>query len=105
MEFECTNNIVEYEALLLGLRKAVDLKFEHIKVFGDLEIIVRQVNNTIHCNFGHLKGYQHKVWQLKKLFNSFEIVAIPRNQNSDVDLLTNVASKLLPIEGFINDKF
>lgn len=36
LEFRCTNNVVEYEALLHGLRKEVDLKVEHIKVFGDL---------------------------------------------------------------------
>jgi len=39
LEFECINNTVEYEALLHGLRKAIDLKVKHIKVFGDSEIV------------------------------------------------------------------
>jgi ribonuclease HI len=35
LEFQCTNNIVEYEALLQRLKKEIDLKAEKIKVFGD----------------------------------------------------------------------
>jgi ribonuclease HI len=35
LEFQCTNNIVEYEALIQGLKKAVDMKVKMVKVFGD----------------------------------------------------------------------
>jgi ribonuclease HI len=35
LEFPCTNNTIEYDTLVHGLRKAVDLKAEKIKVFGD----------------------------------------------------------------------
>jgi hypothetical protein len=41
LEFECTNNIVEYEALLQGLRKALDMNIQNLTVFDDLEIVVR----------------------------------------------------------------
>jgi hypothetical protein len=58
LEFECTNNTVEYEALVQGLKKSIDLNVKELKVFGDSEIIVRQVRNTIHCNSPHLKNYQ-----------------------------------------------
>ena len=61
IEFECTNNTVEYEALVLGLEKAIELKVRNLKVFGDSEIVVRQVRNTIHCLYPHLKGYQLEV--------------------------------------------
>jgi hypothetical protein len=48
LEFECTNNIVEYEALVQGLRKAKDLNVKELKFFKDFEIIIRQVRNNIH---------------------------------------------------------
>jgi hypothetical protein len=48
LEFECTNNTVEYEALVQGLKKSIDLNVKELKVFGDSKIIVRQVKNTIH---------------------------------------------------------
>jgi ribonuclease HI len=57
LEFECTNNTTEYEALVQGLKKAIDLSVEELKVFGDSKIIVRQVRNTIQCNSPHLKNY------------------------------------------------
>jgi len=39
LEFECTNNTAEYEKLLHGLRKVVDLEFKHIKVLCDSKIV------------------------------------------------------------------
>ncbi len=35
LEFECTNNTAEYEALVQGLYKAIGLKVQYLKVFGD----------------------------------------------------------------------
>jgi len=43
LEFECTNNTTEYEALVQGLRKAIELKVENLKVYGDSEIVVKQI--------------------------------------------------------------
>ena len=43
LEFEGTNNTVEYEALFHGLRKAIELKVKNLKVYGDSEIIVKQI--------------------------------------------------------------
>ena len=43
LEFECTNNTAEYEALVQGLRKAIEFKVENLKVYGDSEIIVKQI--------------------------------------------------------------
>jgi ribonuclease HI len=105
LEFQCTNNTVEYEALLQGLKKEVDLKEKKIKVFGDSEIVIRQVRNTIHCLSSHLKHYQLEVWELIKSFDAFNISPIPRSLNCDVDLLANVASRLIPSEGLMPDTF
>ena len=57
LEFESTNNITDYEALIQGLKKAIEFKVRNLKVFCDFEIIVKQVRNTIHCFSPHLKGY------------------------------------------------
>jgi ribonuclease HI len=35
LEFEFTDNTAEYEALLQGLRKALDLKVQNLMVFDD----------------------------------------------------------------------
>ena len=41
LEFNCTNNIVEYEALIQGLKKAIDLDIKVLIAYGDSETIVR----------------------------------------------------------------
>ena len=96
LEFECTNNTAEYEALVQGLRKAIELKVENLKVYGDSEIIVKQIRNQIHCISPHLKAYQNEVWDLLKFFYAFNIVSIPRLKNVAADLLATSAARLVP---------
>ena len=78
LEFECTNNTEKYEALLQGLRKALDMNIQNLVVFGDSEIVVRQVRDSIHCLSPHLKSYQYEVWSLMNNFFAFNINSIPR---------------------------
>jgi hypothetical protein len=56
LEFECTNNKTEYKALLQGLRKELDMDMQKLVVFGDYEIVVRQVRNVTHYLSPHLKN-------------------------------------------------
>ena len=98
LEFECTSNAIEYEALIQGLRKVVDLEVKHLLVFGDFEIVVCRVKNLIHCNLGHLKHYRDELWNLTRQFLSLNINFIPHTQNSNANMLTNVASILSPID-------
>jgi ribonuclease HI len=100
LEFECTNNTIEYEALVQGLKKDIDLGVKELKVFGDSEIIVRQVRNTIHCNSPHLKNYQQEVHRLIERFEAFNITAIPREKNVLADSLATAASRLSPLEDY-----
>ena len=41
--FECTNNVAEYEALILGLKTLKDLKEKRISIYGDLGLVIDQV--------------------------------------------------------------
>lgn len=96
LEFECTNNIVEYEALIQGFYKPMGLDIKYIQVFGDFEIVIKHVRNTIHCLSGHIKYYQSLVQDLTSHFLAFNISHIPSLHNASVDLLANIASKLIP---------
>ena len=58
LEFNCTNNTMEYEALIQGLKKAIDLDIKVLITYGDSKIIVRQVCNPTHCLSEHLQNYQ-----------------------------------------------
>ena len=43
LDFPCTNNIVEYEALLLSLQLLKQLQAQKISILGDSELIIRQI--------------------------------------------------------------
>ena len=80
LEFECTNNTVEYEALFQGLTNVMELKVKNIKVYGDSEIVVKQIRNKIHYISPHLKDYQNEVWYLLINFHAFNISSILREK-------------------------
>ena len=40
LTFECTNNVLEYEALLLGFHALKDLGAKRVQVFADLELVI-----------------------------------------------------------------
>ena len=39
----CSNNVAEYQALILGLEMAVDMKQLHLQVFGDFQLVINQL--------------------------------------------------------------
>jgi len=64
LSFDCTNNMVEYEALVLGLKVAILLKVKRIKIFGDSELIMKQVSNIYNIKDAKLQPYKEMVTSL-----------------------------------------
>ena len=46
LKFSCTNNIAEYEALLLGLKVASHHGIKKLHVIGDSKLIISQIKGT-----------------------------------------------------------
>ena len=59
--FECTNNVAEYDAFLLGLNALKDLKAKRIDVFEDSELVVNQVNNNYQTKNPRMSSYRNEV--------------------------------------------
>jgi ribonuclease HI len=49
MHFTASNNAVEYEALLHGIRIAMALDIHRLKVLGDSLLIINQANKEWSC--------------------------------------------------------
>jgi ribonuclease HI len=93
LEFETTNNVAEYEALVLGLRAAKDMNIEELAVFGDAELIVHQVRNLYQAKHPRLRAYRNEVWDMiDSFFLDFNISFVPREENSVADSLAVSAS-------------
>ena len=41
--FNCTNNMDEYEACIMGLKAAIDLRIKFLSVFGDSALVINQI--------------------------------------------------------------
>ena len=83
LEFETTNNVAEYEALVLGLRAAKEMGIKEMTVFGDAELIIQQVKNVYQAKNSWLGNYRNEVWDLvDNFFLAFNISYIPREKNA-----------------------
>ncbi|GKV15560.1 hypothetical protein SLEP1_g26342 [Rubroshorea leprosula] len=91
-EFQTTNNVAEYEALVYGLKLASELKVQSIQVFSDSQLVVGQVNGSCEIRDPQLGRYASVVNRLKSIFTSFRIDKIPRADNQRAGELSKLAS-------------
>jgi ribonuclease HI len=95
LEFDTTNNISEYESLLLGLKVSKNMGIDKIYVFGDFGLIIHQIKNIYQAKQLRLKKYINEMWEFfDNLFLSFNITFIDINLNQHEDSLALVASNL-----------
>lgn len=87
LSFEYTNNNVEYEALILGLKLAIDTKYEYLKIYSDQLLIINQVKGLYACNHPHLKLYKDLVETLQEYFKVYDLEVNPRLMNHFVDMM------------------
>ena len=80
LNFKTTNNIAEYEALLL-VEAAKEMGIMCMKIFGDADLIIQQVNKNFQEKNVRLKDYRDEVWKLRDFFMFFELSYIPRAMN------------------------
>jgi ribonuclease HI len=81
-DIDYKNNLFEYEALILGLEAARKLNIQHLIVYGDVELIVKQVRQEYQEKCPRMRSYRNCAWDLiENFFLSFNIHAIPRLHN------------------------
>lgn len=92
LDFSASNNEAEYEALLAGLHLALKVGAKDVLVYGDSQLMVRQVKGNYDAKDACMKQYRDKVRLLIPLFDTFQIDRIPRSQNKRADALSKLAS-------------
>ncbi|XP_075106881.1 uncharacterized protein LOC142179891 [Nicotiana tabacum] len=103
IRFSCTNNMVEYEACILGIRMAVDMKVKELLVIGDSDILIHQVQGEWSTKNVKILLYLHRMKELCKKFMKIEFKHVPRIQNEFVDALEPLSSMIQhPDKNYIN---
>jgi ribonuclease HI len=88
---QTTNNVAEYQALLLGLNLALDRGIRKIQVFADSELLVRQLNGQYRVKAPHLLPLWQAARQALGKFETYKISHVPRDLNQTADRLANEA--------------
>ena len=92
--YPATNNIVEYETCILGLETALELGVGQIEVFGDSNLVLRQIQGDWKTRDVKLRSYHAYLELLVRRFNDLRFVHLPRAQNQFVDALATLASMI-----------
>lgn len=86
-----TNNVAEYRALLLGLRRASELHASEVEVIGDSELIAKQVQGAYKVKHEAMKALHTEAMAALRAFQSWSIRTVPRAENAEADRLVNEA--------------
>ncbi|TKC11883.1 reverse transcriptase-like protein, partial [Robertmurraya kyonggiensis] len=92
-EIQITNNVAEYEALLLGLRKMKSLGKQRFIVKTDSKIARDHIEKDSEARKPELIDYLEEVREMEKHFKGFTVEHIHRNDNNKADDLAKKAAK------------
>jgi hypothetical protein len=84
--------VAEYEALVNGLRIAIELGVRRLDARGDSQLVIDQVMKNSHCHDPKMEAYCDEVRRLEDKFYGLELNHIARCYNETVDELAKIAS-------------
>jgi ribonuclease HI len=92
LNFPASNNMVEYEALLCGLRITIEMGIKRLDVRGDSRLVIDQVMKNVSCQDDKMEAYCKAVRALEDKFYGIELNHVPRRYNEEVDELAKITS-------------
>ncbi|MBI5886630.1 MAG: ribonuclease HI family protein [Deltaproteobacteria bacterium] len=86
-----TNNVAEYQALIMALEAATHLGLTDVRIYADSELMVKQINGVYKVKSVDLKPLYDKAMLLIKRLPSVKLSHIMREENSLADAMANEA--------------
>lgn len=97
LQFSASNNMAEYEALLIGLRIAKELGIHRLEARGDSQLVLDQVNGDAKCYNPKLAVYCEAARRAQEKLRGLSFVDLPREYNKAADELAKLASMREPV--------
>jgi ribonuclease HI len=88
---EATNNVAEYRALLLGLRRASELGATEVEIVNDSELVAKQLTGAYKVKHAAMRPLYVEAMSALRGFDKWSIRSVPRAENADADALVNQA--------------
>jgi ribonuclease HI len=92
LHFPASNNMAECEALLCGLRIAIETGIKRLNVSGDSQLMIDQVMKNASCHDDKMEAYCEAVRALEDKFYGIELNHVPRRYNEEADELAKITS-------------
>ena len=90
--FDYTNNMAEYEAYITGLKVVISLSVRYLDAYGNLALIIYQVNGEWRVKEHRLMTYYEHLINLAKEFEEITFNYLTRNKNQFVNALAILAA-------------
>ena len=87
-----TNNVAEYRALLLALRRAEERGATEVSIASDSLLLVQQMMGRYKVKAEHLKPLLFEAIRRAKAFRRFAIAHVRREENKKADRLANLGA-------------
>jgi ribonuclease HI len=97
LHFSASNNMAEYEAILCGIRIAIETGIKRLDVRGDSQLMIEQVIKNASCHDDKMEAYYNVVRALVDKFYGIELNHAPRRYNEEADELAKIASRRISV--------
>ena len=77
LDFNCTKNVAEHEAWVMGLQTAIERKIRTLEVFGDSALVIYQLREEWETNDAKLVLYREFITELIKQFDKIDFNHLP----------------------------
>ena len=86
-----TNNVAEYNGLIIGLELALKHNTKNLIVKGDSQLVIKQMQKLYKVKAVHLIEYYDKANKLLMEFDTIEFIHVKRHLNARADELASLA--------------
>lgn len=83
-----TNNEAEYNALIKGVKSAIELNVLSLNIYADSELVVKQINGQYKVKNPRMKVLYDQVIKLLDQLEEWSLAHVSRSQNKRADTLS-----------------
>lgn len=86
-----TNNVAEYRAVIAGLEAAKAFPARRVQLRADSLLVIQQLAGKWKVKHANLRPLHEQARRLLDEYEDADLAHVPREQNTDADLLVNAA--------------
>ncbi|KAG9458315.1 hypothetical protein H6P81_002823 [Aristolochia fimbriata] len=94
----CSNNEAEYQAILLGLGMAVEMKLQQLHIYDDSALVFKQLSGEFEVKKLEVEPLWRYAGELLAQIPEVSLHHVPRSENGPADALAGIAASLAHLD-------